>query len=93
MHLGIVWVSRILGLKIRAVRTSEIGLWSMLEGAGDLVSRVISALNGVTLIITLLKTNLLSPLPLQVDFRGLGASCSGLSAWSTRNPETPISLN
>ena len=33
------------------------------EGAGDLVSR---ALNGVTLIITLLITNLLSPLPLQV---------------------------
>ena len=44
----------------------------MLEGAGDLVSRlfiicrVISALNGVTPIITLLITNLLSPLPLQV---------------------------
>ena len=39
----------------------------LLEGAGDFVSklysRVISALNGVTLIITLLITNLLSPLP------------------------------
>ena len=38
----------------------------VLEGAGDLVSRLISALNGVTLIVTLLITNLLSPLPLQV---------------------------
>ena len=31
------------------------------------ISRVISALNGVTLIITLLITNLLSPLPLEVN--------------------------
>ena len=41
------------------------------------MSRVISALNGVTLIITLLITNLQSPLPLQVGLqlhglRGLG---------------------
>ena len=34
--------------------------------------RVYKCLNGVTLIITLLITNLLSPLPLQVGFRGLG---------------------
>ena len=42
----------------------------VLEGAGHVVSRllsrVISALDGVTLLITLLITNLLSPLPLQV---------------------------
>ena len=31
------------------------------------MSRVTGALNGVTLIMTLLITNLLSPLPLQVD--------------------------
>ena len=30
------------------------------------MSRVISALNGITLMMTLLITNLLSPLPLQV---------------------------
>ena len=34
-----------------------------------MISRVISALNGVTLIIALLRTNLLSPLPLQVGLR------------------------
>ena len=33
------------------------------------ISRVISTLNGVTLIITLLVTDLLSPLGLQVGFR------------------------
>ena len=48
--------------------------WELLEGAGDLVSRlfsgVIRALNGVTRIITLLITNLLSLLPLKVGFRG-----------------------
>ena len=55
------------------------GLGSLLQGAGDLVSisRVISALNGVTLIITLLITNLLSPLPLQVGF-GLKVEKLGL---------------
>ena len=38
-----------------------------LKGQGTwVISRVISALNGVTLIITLLRTNLQSPLPLQV---------------------------
>ena len=37
----------------------------LLEGAGEVISSVISALNGVTLIIPLLITNLLSPLPLQ----------------------------
>ena len=36
------------------------------------ISRVISALNGVTLIITLLITNLLSPLPLQVVVKVYG---------------------
>ena len=41
-------------------------LEELLEWAGDLVSRDISALNGVTLIIALLITNFLSPLPLQV---------------------------
>ena len=44
----------------------------VLEGVEHLVSRVISALNGVTLIINLLITNLLSPLPLQVGVEGLG---------------------
>ena len=42
-----------------------------------MTSRVISALNGVTLIITLRITNLLSPLPLQgrsLFFRGVEAS-------------------
>ena len=36
----------------------------VLRGPGDLVSRFISTLNGVTLIITLLATYLLSPLGL-----------------------------
>ena len=43
----------------------------LLGGAGDLVSRLQVELNGVTPIITLLITYLLSPLPLQVGFRGL----------------------
>ena len=40
---------------------------ALLEGAGDVISRAISALTGATLIITLLITNLPSPLPLQVQ--------------------------
>ena len=44
-------------------------------------SRVISALNGVSLIITLLISNLRSPLPLQVGFGGIrrGLAASGLN--------------
>ena len=56
----------------------------LLRGPGDFVSRVISTLDGVTPIITLLRTDLQSPLNLQVGlkdfgvwglrFRGLGVS-------------------
>ena len=55
-------------------------VWRVLGGPGDLVSgflsRVIRTLNGVTLIITLLITDLLSPPGLQVGFLG---SCFNFS--------------
>ena len=45
----------------------------LLGGAEDLVSRVVSTLNGVTPITTLLITHLLSPLPFQVRRFRVGA--------------------
>ena len=44
----------------------------LLGGAGEVISRAISTLNGVTPVITLLINDLRSPLPLQV---GSGAVC------------------
>ena len=51
------------------------------------MSRVINALNGVTLIITLLKTNLLSPLPLQVDHYSLTPRIEALAVPLNETPK------
>ena len=101
-YLGPMFLSygQPIGHKVVPFGGSQIEFYKVLGGAGDLVSKVISrVIIGVTpfrVLITLLITYLLSPLPLQVIVGYLGyhgGQLAGLGMRWLSYPEIPIPLN